>query len=224
MSCPTKGNVDIAWHQTANGVNHKVSTYTIFGIYIFDIRFPTLKISHFQMNHSSTDKFPFSLAGTTSWFEDSLANTKCYSCSWITTCESLSDYAKASVFSDETHSFTSNTTVSLDLDNIRRQRIYFNNQAHTNGLKRLRDSSWLYHPEVHSVNFECSWQHPAGSSPQADDPGPKRCLKASKSDSCLGRCSLPKAARHAQPLEEYSLGSGDPYAAAEPLRFNKWNS
>ena len=115
---------------------------------------------------------------------------------------------------DESHSIATSSTTSFVLESYPTRSFIGENQAFAQARKRHYDSGELHHLAVHSVASEL----PAYWETKSDNIW-QRCLKASKSDSHLLHLSRPLPPR--QVLEEYSLGSGNPYAAPEKRPFNE---
>jgi hypothetical protein len=110
---------------------------------------------------------------------------------------------------DESHSRSGSSATTLNISRYPAEMLG-DNQALAPACKRVCDSerSWR-HSATHSASIDSSWARQAAMPLKSGNTVQHRGLKASKSESHIlfrERCYNP---RHA--LEEYSLGSGNPY-------------
>ena len=115
---------------------------------------------------------------------------------------------------DESHSRSGSSATTLNISRYPAEMLLGNNQALAPAWKRVCDSerSWR-HSATHSASIDSSWARQAAMPLKSGNTVQHRGLKASKSESHIlfrERCHNP---RHA--LEEYSLGSGNPYGWGE---------
>jgi hypothetical protein len=118
---------------------------------------------------------------------------------------------------DELHSVATSSTASSDTAVYPKRRQSAEHQAFAQAWKRHCDSEGSYRSAVRSVTTcDYNWERTFVLGQKSGN-NEQQGIKASKSESHLHQRLRPHSPRPVQPLEEYSLGSGNPYAAPEQL-------
>ena len=114
-------------------------------------------------------------------------------------------------------SVATSSTAPSDTTIYPKRRYSAEHQAFAQAWKRHCDPEGSYRSAVHSVTTcDYNWERTAvWGQKSGNRDNEQRGLKSSKSDSHLHQRLRPHPPRPAQPLEEYSLGSGNPYASPE---------